>query len=633
MKLKVAVFATAWSEEMISAYMDGIRRGLENISADVYSFVCYPALSDSKEFIKGELNIFSLPDLNNFDGVLILGNTIDFPDALNDIVSRCKEAGIPAVFTGQKFKDCGFVGTDNYYGARLLCEHLYDIHGVRDFFYIAGSRDNMDSNLRLKAIQDVLSENGQTFSEDKVFYTDWSPKNEMVFIRGMISQGEKLPRAFLCANDELAILLCEELRNAEINVPDDVIVTGFDNLPYAQIYDPSICTVSQRFDLIGYESVLMMLDIINGTDCETERFIKCEYISGESCGCTECSSADMFRRTWGRNAFLSVITSSAFYRKLSIIDRCITKDNSYEEASENFRIANEDFNYYEGSSYHVILDPVYKQKLLNPAVEYNTDGYPEKMNVFFSVSNGNYFTQEDFPVKEIVPQSDDGRNHLFICAPLHDSDRVLGYIVFADDYTKFKTSEFIGKYTERMSAALVRLQQTVNTKLLNERLTELYQTDALTLVKNRAAFQTREISVNEQIRQKKISEFAVLLCDINNLKTVNDLYGHEQGDTYIRNCCTLICSTFKKSAVYRIGGDEFVLLLTSSDFEHSKDLVKSINEKMCSIMNQELPVIEKPSIAIGISYFDINSDSSVADVLKRADSQMYKRKREMKKEQ
>lgn len=631
MKKKIAVFATGWSEQMLDEYMGGIHLGLQNIPADVYLFLCYPSLGDEVDYSKGELNIFKLPDMNDFDGALVLGNTIDYPDALADIDARCAAANIPVIYTGHRRKNSYFVGIDNYNGARSLCEHLCQKHGVRDLFYMAGSRDNMDSNARLEALRDVITENGGAFSDDNVFYTDWDPRAGMLFIENWIKSYRPLPHAFACANDEMAILVCSVLKKFGIKVPEDVIVTGFDNLIFAQVYDPSICSVSQHFDRVGQESVNLLMNILSGEEYSSEVTVNCECMPGESCGCFEGSNADAIRRKVSSDKFMDDLNNSAFYRKLSIIDRAIMKCKCYEDIRPNFKYANDSFNNYEGSSYHVILDPLIKAKMLDNSLQYRADGYADKMDVLFSIDNNSYLAFDNFEVRHIVPQiNNPDINHLFVCLPLLDAGGCLGYVVFADDYDKFKTSELMGKYTERLSAALSRLQQTVNAQVLTEKLTELSETDALTHVKNRTAYQVRENAINHAITHGLCNDFALLLCDINSLKPINDCLGHEVGDIYIMNSCRLICQTFKRSAVYRIGGDEFVVVIDGDDYVHAEQLVDSMNEEMAKLVSMDIPSQDKISFAAGIAYYDSELDTCMADVLKRADQAMYNRKVAMK---
>ena len=67
--------------------------------------------------------------------------------------------------------------------------------------------------------------------------------------------------------------------------------------------------------------------------------------------------------------------------------------------------------------------------------------------------------------------------------------------------------------------------------------------------------------LKETMKTNKHTKFALVECDINGLKGINDTYGHEIGDVYIVNSCRGICSVFKHSPVFRIGGDEFVVIL------------------------------------------------------------------------
>lgn len=632
MKKKIAVFATGWSEQMIFDYMNGVQEGIKGSEVDLYTFMCFPAVQDGDNYINGELNIFKLPNLHDFDGALVLANTIDYPEVLKGLEKRCEDAGIPAVFTGYKSERNYFVGTDNYSGARTLCEHLYDEHGIRDFFFIAGSRDNLDSNTRLQALKDVISEHGGIMPDESVFYSDWNPRNLILFIREWMQCGKKLPGAFVCANDELAVLLCNELRDYRINVPNDVAVTGFDNMMFAQVYVPSISSVSQRFDKIGFKSASLLMDVLAGKKCEKEYTVLCEFEPGESCGCKADENVDFIRKELGRNMFMESLDSSAFYRKLSIIDRFMMMGDTYEDIKTNYMKANDIFNYYEGKTYHIMLDPIYREKMNGLDVEYNKTGFSKKMDVMLSLENGEYNNIAEIHSCDIVPTpSNPDDNHLFICLPMHDDvGNNLGYAVFSDDYKKFKHSEFLGKYVSKLSDALIKYQQTIHANILNNKLMELSETDALTHVKNRMAFQGREEAIDKAIASASENEFAIILCDINNLKYVNDKWGHEKGDEYIKNCCSLICKTFKHSAVYRIGGDEFVVIADGDDYYSAKRLVDSMETVMYGIGMRDIPMWDKISFASGLAVFEAGSDKCMADVLKRADEEMYNRKIVMK---
>ena len=94
-----------------------------------------------------------------------------------------------------------------------------------------------------------------------------------------------------------------------------------------------------------------------------------------------------------------------------------------------------------------------------------------------------------------------------------------------------------------------------------------------------------------------------------------------------------ICKTFKKSAVYRIGGDEFIVILERDDYNARERLLTEMKEEMVRLKTAELPVYEKISIASGLATYNSEEDFNVQEVFNRADAAMYKNKADMKSEQ
>jgi diguanylate cyclase (GGDEF)-like protein len=151
--------------------------------------------------------------------------------------------------------------------------------------------------------------------------------------------------------------------------------------------------------------------------------------------------------------------------------------------------------------------------------------------------------------------------------------------------------------------------------------------DGLTGIKNKTAYGEFEAKLNKQIQSGENVKFAIALCDVNGLKTVNDTLGHIAGDEYIRSASRLVCQTFAHSPVFRIGGDEFVAILCGSDFENRERLEKKFTEAVKENVDQH-----KVVVACGISVFDKEHDKDVSSVFERADALMYKNKMRMKNE-
>lgn len=151
--------------------------------------------------------------------------------------------------------------------------------------------------------------------------------------------------------------------------------------------------------------------------------------------------------------------------------------------------------------------------------------------------------------------------------------------------------------------------------------------DALTGIKNKHAYVTVENQTDQQIDETggEGLEFAITVCDINGLKQVNDEKGHSAGDVFIKDACQIICDIFDHSPVYRIGGDEFVVVLKGHDYEHRHDLLKRFYN--VQVENRHNGLV---TMAYGMSEFIPEKDLRMQDVFERADSLMYANKKHFK---
>ena len=125
------------------------------------------------------------------------------------------------------------------------------------------------------------------------------------------------------------------------------------------------------------------------------------------------------------------------------------------------------------------------------------------------------------------------------------------------------------------------------------------------------------------IDEGKNPEFAIALFDINNLKYVNDTYGHKAGDDYIKKGCKIICQTFKRSPVFRVGGDEFVAILQDEDLTDRENIINEFRRE-----NEKRVDDGDIVIASGIAVY--NGDTNVSAVFEKADAEMYKNKKQLK---
>ena len=185
-----------------------------------------------------------------------------------------------------------------------------------------------------------------------------------------------------------------------------------------------------------------------------------------------------------------------------------------------------------------------------------------------------------------------------------------------------QTKDEVGMLAESFQQTVNHLQKYVNY------INGLAYRDSMTGVKNKTAYDEMAKKIEEKMRTEQ-PEFAVVVFDINGLKQVNDNFGHDFGDILIIDCSKLICKSFKRSPVYRIGRDEFVVILENDDLEHYQERLEDFQREI-EEANRTSNVGFKISIARGIAIYNSGTDLVFANVFKRADEAMYQNKQIMK---
>ncbi len=190
-----------------------------------------------------------------------------------------------------------------------------------------------------------------------------------------------------------------------------------------------------------------------------------------------------------------------------------------------------------------------------------------------------------------------------------------------------KTTEDSMEYVDNLVHARL---QVAEMKEQVSAMDEIAYKDALTGLRNKAAYDEYITRLDGDIA-KGLAKFGIAMIDLNFLKRVNDTYGHEHGNDYLKACCRMVCEVFDHSPVFRVGGDEFVAVLEHGDLAARDELLARLKSEMRRRAEDEtLQPWEKPSAAVGVALYDAALDHSADDVFKRADAAMYADKQAMK---
>ena len=253
-------------------------------------------------------------------------------------------------------------------------------------------------------------------------------------------------------------------------------------------------------------------------------------------------------------------------------------------------------------------------------------------------SGKNFFTDaQDNAYKYIHPQD------LDLVVSLHDKKTMLKNLSVSSSYSTVyrmiindkishvRHIEIMCEDKRHIICCLECIEEEVRAKKEQERdlqsAKRQARLDDLTGIRNKNAFMEYAASIDEKLKSGTNTEpFAIVMCDVNDLKLMNDTRGHSFGDEAIQRASRMICGVFGHSPVFRVGGDEFVAILKGQDYEQRENLLRKLKEE--SLANKRSR--SGPVVACGLAEYIPEEDEKVDDVYERADEQMYAVKNELK---
>ena len=214
-----------------------------------------------------------------------------------------------------------------------------------------------------------------------------------------------------------------------------------------------------------------------------------------------------------------------------------------------------------------------------------------------------------------------------ITRPLRELTEVAKQVNYGnyDCTLDYKGNDEVGILTSAFNQLITHLKSYIGD------LKNLAYGDALTSVRNKGAFDIYVKNMETRLHEpEQPMEFAVCVFDCNNLKAINDQFGHENGDMYLKASCSLICQVFSHSPVFRTGGDEFATILQKGDYLRRKELIDIFDTRCDDASKASKVPWKRVSVARGLAVYDPRTDHSVLDVVRRADRLMYENKRQRK---
>jgi signal transduction histidine kinase/DNA-binding LacI/PurR family transcriptional regulator len=282
----IGVFASQVGRAWGTEFLAGINAAAKEQDVNLVHFIggkLTPTITDDKNQLS--FGLYDLATPGQLDGLLITSD-VGYGVSQQDLKTFADFYGaIPIVTQSVKIDGASMFIPNNEEGMRAAVRHLIQDHGYKRIAFIRGISEQIDAEQRFQAYQDELNANNLRFDEDLVVDGDYTTESGKAAIRILLDERKLRVQAVVAANDSMAFGALEALQQRGVRVPDDVAVTGFDDLREAQVTGVPLTTVRQSFYTAGKRAVEALLRRINGDTVPHVTVTPTQLLTRWSCGC------------------------------------------------------------------------------------------------------------------------------------------------------------------------------------------------------------------------------------------------------------------------------------------------------------------------------------------------------------
>ncbi len=626
MKKKIAVFGNGWSNEYLMMVISGIRKCAIEHNVDIFFFMDYSSGEWQDENVKaGEMNIFTLPDLGKFDGVILLANTFHLKAEYEYLINQIFLNHIPAVSLEYELEGIDYLGTDNYSGMFELTEHLLKEHHIRNLLFMSGPKENLESMARKQAVEDAIGKYGLALKTENIIYGDWSYDPAQEALLQWMDKNPQLPDAIICANDVMAMAVCTLLEKKGINVPGQVKVTGYDRLISGIMFSPVLTSVGRNWDDIGYRGIKHLLDRLEGKEVPRHEKIVSKAEIGESCGCKLCRESKKLLRAGHNMGYNQLVDNVLLAGRMCGMAEFMSDVKTPEE----FHLRLNEFwsgQYEYGVSELYLCLNEHFFSSLKTGDKLEIKGYSDDSDLICGLRDGKMLERKYFKTNILVPDYDEDSigSHMYTFLPVYRKKESYGYIVFGNEVPMLFDYS-MNTWVSNLELNIERVRQNLKMEDMNRELVRLSLTDALSGLYNRMACEKLAYPFMRECH-KAGKNCALLFADINKMKVINDRYGHYQGDLAICTMAEVLKEVLPKDwIILRYGGDEFMASGECGEEAQLEEIKKRITDRL----KKKSKALELPyTLKAGVGFWIVREkdELDLADCLKRADEAMYSMK-------
>ncbi|MBR1930538.1 MAG: GGDEF domain-containing protein [Lachnospiraceae bacterium] len=581
-----------------------------------------------EKYATGESSILKIPNASTYDGAMVSAGTYLVPELREQIMSALENWDCPVIDINSVQSRFPSVLLDNNTPIMELVAHLAQDHGLQRISFLGNSVHWYISRARQSHYSNAMKELNLS-KYIRFTQSDYSKEGISAALDELLTFD---PQAIVCYNDDMAYTLLGELASRGIHVPEDIAVTGCDNLEYGQHLNPPLTGITFPAYELGEQAFFSLLDLLDvEIDAPTAAsVVKSQIHYGGTCGCKgykKTPSILFHNYLKGKtdsleSIFLKSNHMSASLQGLNDIDLAMEVLAGFVERLE------EEQGIKGLSEFYLCLHSDWEQ--ISSRVRQLTllEETPEQDKIILKLAYKNHtllpectFSRND-SLPEFIRKTG---SQVYVYTPLYFGTRSFGYLCEAFENNIISYTFSFVAWLQNVDSMLQTISDSRNMQLMLNRLEDLYQRDSLTGLLNLQSFKLDIPSFLERAQAAGSLPISIVL-DLDRLKHINDVYGHAEGNFAIQvlgQAINQVCT--EDTLACRFGGDEFYLMTFGISKDEAHEMILRIQNYLDHYNSSET----KPytiSVSGGFAVAKDFTEEAMDDAFKVADKNMYLQK-------
>ena len=610
-----------------NAVYSALEKEAKRLDYDIVIFTTVGYFASQNDYDAQERGMFAFAPIEELDGIIVAPDTYEIEGFREELrLEIMKRAKCPVVTIRHRTDDISCVYTDEDRAFRPLIRHLLDDHGLKKVVFMAGYKGHPDSEKRLQVYREEMAAHGLPVDEQQdICHGNMWINCGLTAYDQFFAEGRERPEAIACANDYMAVGIIRTLMEKGIRVPQDVIVTGFDNVPSVAMKEPTLTTVEQDFGGMAAAAMEKLDRQIRRGDRERREKIPLggKLVLGESCGCGDRGEDYYIRVCTEKNSQLdSMSTREVGMTYLTIeLSACEDLQDMHRVLIDKLDDTPQMRDYYlclfteDGNPGP---EPVFAKEttdtacLVHAVRNHRDHGMP--MITF----------ERKLLLPEMAERADEPQ--MFFLMLLHQRENAYGYAMFHYEPGSLP-SNYFQHWNVILSGALSNMHKRNELLMLYEERRLSSITDVMTRLLNRRGLEEQLTPVWHHLCARR-EQAAFLSFDLDGLKKINDTYGHQAGDYAIRLVAEAIRRSAPKEALAaRMGGDEFLAVLPRANQAAAERFMAEFRNQLENL-NREEDRAFRAEASTGAAVFRLNEMSTIEGCIQKSDEIMYRQKEE-----